>query len=139
MLRYSSVWSAIVLFLIFESVLKEDLRSAPPLHFLEGCELWCAPPFPVCSHLLDFALRAQQQTVTICWKLKLLITMSVLQHLSTLNVLSVESKNSRETVAVTLRIYLLMQKEGKKHNPEGWAFGIFFHSNNMNLNWFSLK
>ena len=93
----------------------------------------------LCIYTYSILLYEQQkQTVTICCKLKLLITMSVLQHLSALNILSVENKNSRgNSAAVTWRIYLLMLKEGKKYNLEGWAFGIF--PSNVNLNWLFLE
>ena len=49
-------------------------------------------------HLLDFLVYEQrEQTVTICYELKLLMTMSVLKHLSALNILSIENKNSRKS------------------------------------------
>ena len=55
------------------------------------------PPFLCIYTSLILLYEQQKQAVTICCKLKLLITMSVLQHLSALNILSVENKNSRET------------------------------------------
>lgn len=53
--------------------------------------------FVLFTPLRFLVYEQQKQTVTICCKLKLLITMSVLQHLSALNILSVENKNSRKS------------------------------------------
>lgn len=53
--------------------------------------------FPLFTPFRFLVYEQQKQTVTICCKLKLLITMSVLQHLSALNILSVENKNSRKS------------------------------------------
>lgn len=55
-------------------------------------------PPSLCVYTSSMLLYEQKkQTVTICCKLKLLITVSLLQHSSALNILSVENKNSRET------------------------------------------
>lgn len=95
-------------------------------NFLKNLWSVFVPPSLCIYTSLILLYEQQKQTVTICCKLKLLITMSVLQHLSALNILSVENKNSRgNSAAMTLRIYLLMLKEGKKYNLEGWAFGNF--------------
>lgn len=80
-------WSCIQGHLCFVS----DLESVPKppreehaqwaLPLEELLKVWtmlCVTLWPVYSLLFDFALWVQQQTVTICCKLKLLITMSVL-------------------------------------------------------------